>query len=181
MFHYWSPSSAGGSTTGVSYVISSSSVWMASPVPLISTPRISQTELDFSSARNWNAMTIFFPEYSATTSSILTLDEMGESKYKNAGWTFDYATTNVPVGNNDTSTTTTAGINSNVLIFTAPTEAGGTVATLPTVILTYSEALAIDKKMDNGAHSSGSVYGGLGTCNTTETGDACALYIKIDL
>jgi prepilin-type N-terminal cleavage/methylation domain-containing protein len=127
-----------------------------------------------------------------TASVIPILSLTGEntlvpSKYKGAGWTADYATT-------PASDAGTATVNSNVVVFTGENGATSTTATevIPGGTLSGLDAYSIDKKMDDGVFTTGTVFGINGDdsdgatqttkCDEDETTvDVCALMFKIDI
>ena len=123
----------------------------------------------------------------ATTIPAIATTLMGDSKYKGAGWVFDYLTT-PELGGTTTGGGNEAVINSNSLIFTSKTFLAGTEVE-PGAVLTGLQISSIDKKMDDGAILTGSVIGLNGysaantevICTNTATTDLCSIAFKIDL
>jgi len=115
----------------------------------------------------------------------LTIDQLAPAKYKGAGWTLDYSTTPL------SGASTISAIDTNVLIFTAPTTADTSSETVPTAILTGLETYSIDKKADDGEFDTGKVIGMDGddstgttqTCDnsTNATNTNCAVLFKLSL
>ncbi len=123
---------------------------------------------------------VVVPTIGASVPGIITFgSNVPASKIKGAGWDFDY------------NTTTTQ----NVIVLTGAVPAGSASNTLVNGnlvsigIITPTDALAIDTKIDDGSPVAGKVRGVLSTCYTATTGPyltstttrACALSYQIDI